>query len=258
MTLASDLPSTAVGTSLQFMVESSEGTFPLSVVTRRNYIMGFTQRDPQMMQRHLEEVEKIGVPAITVEEPPAVVPVGHWAITTATELPVNEERTTAEVEFALIQYDGRQYLGVGSDHTDRTLEETSIPWSKMVCAKVIAPVIWPLEEVVDHWDDLVIESHLVIDGKLELYQHADGACFWPPDQILEGLARKVKDAAGDVAALSDFVALAGTVVSEGGLQRFVREWEFSLEDPTLGRSIRHRYTTPLLKDEVDASGMPHF
>jgi hypothetical protein len=119
-------------------------------------------------------------------------------------------------------------------------------------------VIWPLEEVVDHWDYLVIESHVVIDGKTELYQHADGARFWPPDQIFEGLARKVKDAGGSVAALGDFVALAGTVVAEGGLQRFAQEWEFSLDDPKLGRSIRHRYTTPVLKDEVDASGMPHF
>ena len=41
----------------------------------RSYNLGFTIRDAEKMQRHLEEVYAHGVPELTIERPPIIFPI---------------------------------------------------------------------------------------------------------------------------------------------------------------------------------------
>jgi hypothetical protein len=238
------------GVRLSVVVEGLERKVPLGLTPTRIYNMAFTRRNPELMALHLEEVKRIGIPQIVVDVPPAVVPIGPWAVTTCSDVPVFGPSTTAEVEFVVAQQEGKLYLGVGSDHTSRPLQARNICWSKTVCPNVLAPTLWPLEEVASHWDDLVIESHVVVGGERILYQRGDGASFWPPDELLARLAEKVTASRGDPRRLGDFLAFSGTVAAEQNEIRLSDEWEFALADPVLARTIRHGYRAPELSDTV--------
>ena len=89
----------------------------------------------------------------------------------------------------LIGWQGRIFVGCGSDHTDRKVEAYSVTVSKQMCDKPMASVLWELEDVIGHWDRMILRSWAVIDGARVLYQegtldaHAAGegpdrARFW--------------------------------------------------------------------------------
>ena len=46
--------------------------------------------------------------------------------------------SSGEVEFVLIGWQGRIFVGLGSDHTDRKVESYSVTVSKQMCDKPIA------------------------------------------------------------------------------------------------------------------------
>ena len=52
----------------------------------------------------------------------------------------------------LVGWQGRIFVGTGSDHTDRKVESYSVTVSKQMCDKPIAPVLWDLDDVIGHWD----------------------------------------------------------------------------------------------------------
>src|SRR5436309_9078275 len=78
--------------------------------------------------------------------------------------------SSGEVEFVLIGWQGRIFVGCGSDHTDRKVESYSVTVSKQMCDKPIASVLWELEDVIGHWDQMILRSFAVIDGTRVLYQ----------------------------------------------------------------------------------------
>jgi hypothetical protein len=232
-------------TQRTFTVQSSTGTRSLTLDLVRAYNLGFTIRDEDKMRRHLEECNRVGVPIPVVTRPPLVMPISTWAVVTDDVIEVQRRKTSGEVEIAtVVDADGTVYVGVGSDHTDRALETIDIPWSKQVAPNVIAPQLWPWDEVADHWDEIVMESWVVDGGERRKYQEASVAEFWTPMEMLEGLRRSVDAPAGAVAFLS------GTVVSIEETLRFAEEWTLRLHDPVLGRTIEHTYRVQVLADEV--------
>ena len=62
----------------------------------------------------------------------------------------------------------RRFVELGFDHTDRKLDDVSV--SERMYDKPIASLLWELEEVIDHWDRMILRSHAWIEGKRELYQ----------------------------------------------------------------------------------------
>ena len=58
----------------------------------------------------------------------------------------------------LLGHDGRLWVGVGSDHTDREVETYGVAVSKQMCDKPIGSELWAYEDVVEHWDQLVLRS----------------------------------------------------------------------------------------------------
>src|ERR1700716_204949 len=111
---------------------------------------GWTGRDPVARDKHIAELEAIGIarPAST----PIYYRVGARRLTTADSIEVSGSETSGEVEFVLIGWEGRIFVGAGPDHPDRKAKSYSVPVPKQMCEKPMASVLWELEEVADHWD----------------------------------------------------------------------------------------------------------
>jgi len=141
--------------------------------------------------------------------------------------------SSGEVEFVLIGWQGRIFVGCGSDHTDRKVESYSVTVSKQMCDKSIAPELWELEDVIGHWDRMILRAFAWIDGKRVLYQEGTLDAMLP---VKELLARGFVDG-----KLPDGCAMyGGTFAAMGGIRPADR-FEYELEDPVLKRVIRHGY-----------------
>ena len=216
---------------LAFTVDAQGTTTPLTLAIDQAVIAGWTGRDPAARDKHIAELEAIGIarPVTT----PIYYRVSARRITTADSIEVSGNDSSGEVEFVLIGWQGRVFVGLGSDHTDRKVETYSVTVSKQMCDKVMAPVLWELEEVAGHWDQMILRSYAWIDGARVLYQEGtlDGMLS-VADLISRGFGGK---------GLPDGCAMfGGTFAAKGGIRPASR-FEYELEDPVLKRSIRHAY-----------------
>jgi Protein of unknown function (DUF2848) len=216
---------------LTFTIDAQGTTTPLTLAIDQAVVAGWTGRDPVARDKHIAELEAIGIarPATT----PIYYRVSARRLTTEDEIEVCGADSSGEVEFVLIGWQGRIFVGLGSDHTDRKVESYSVTVSKQMCDKPIASVLWELEEVVDHWDRLILRSHAWIGGKRELYQEGTLEAMLPVSELL---ARGFTHG-----RLPDGCAMfGGTFAAKGGIRPSSR-FEIELEDPVLKRSIRHAY-----------------
>jgi hypothetical protein len=194
-------------------------------------IAGWTGRDPAARDKHIAELEAIGI-----ARPPST-PVYYRAaarrLTTEDSIEVSGTDSSGEVEFVLIGWQGRIFVGLGSDHTDRKVEAYSVTVSKQMCDKPIAPELWDLAEVEPHWDQLVLRSWATIDGERQLYQEGALTGMLPPRELIgRGFgAEGVPDGC---------VLFGGTFAALGGIRPASR-FDYEIEDPVLGRRIASGY-----------------
>jgi hypothetical protein len=216
---------------LAFTIDAQDTTIPLTLPIDQAVIAGWTGRDPVARDKHIAELEAIGIarPAST----PIYYRVAARRLTTEDSIEVSGTESSGEVEFVLIGWQGRIFVGTGSDHTDRKVETYSVTVSKQMCDKPIAPVLWELEEVIAHWDQMILRSHAWIGGKRVLYQEGTLDAMLPVKELIaRGFGAK---------GLPDGCAMfGGTFAAKGGIRPASR-FEFELEDPVLKRSIRHGY-----------------
>jgi hypothetical protein len=202
-------------------------------------IAGWTGRDPIAVEKHIKELEAIGVkrPAST----PIFYRVAAARLTTDDLIEAVGETSGGEVEIVLLQHAGKLWVGAGSDHTDREVEKFGVTVSKQLCDKPIAPLFWLYEEVAPHWDRLILRAHVIEGGARSLYQEGAVTAMIHPQALLERYAGKPQ--------LADATLLfGGTLAAHGGV-RATPEFAFELEDPVLGRKIAHGYkvrTLPIL------------
>ena len=153
---------------LTFTVEDKGASTPLTLAIDQAVIAGWTGRDPVARDKHIAELEAIGIAR------PASTPIYYRCsarrITWRDRIEVCGGDSSGEVEFVLIGWQGRIFVGCGSDHTDRKVETYSVTVSKQMCDKPMAPVLWELEDVIAHWDRMILRSWAVIDGERVLYQ----------------------------------------------------------------------------------------
>jgi hypothetical protein len=224
---------------LAFTVDAQDTTTPLTLPINQAVIAGWTGRDPVARDKHIAELEAIGIAR------PASTPIYYRAaarrLTTGDSIEVSGTDSSGEVEFVLIGWQGRIFVGTGSDHTDRKVETYSVTVSKQMCDKPIGSVLWELEEVIDHWDRMILRSHAWIDGARVLYQEGTLDSMLPVKELIRGCF--------GTAGLPDGCAMfGGTFAAKGGIRPASR-FEFELEDPVLKRTIRHGYdviTLPVL------------
>jgi hypothetical protein len=216
---------------LTFTVEARSGPTPLTLAIDQLVIAGWTGRDPVARDKHIAELEALGIAR------PATTPIYYRAsarrLTQEDSIEACGNDSSGEVEFVLIGWQGRTFVGLGSDHTDRKVESYSVTVSKQMCDKPLAPLLWELEEVIGHWDRMILRSYAWINGKRELYQEGTLDAMLPVDELLRRGFESGK--------LPDGCAMfGGTFAAKGGI-RSADRFEYELEDPVLKRTIRHAY-----------------
>jgi hypothetical protein len=223
------------GNSLSFDLTTRSGATTRRLLLQQAVIAGWTARDVAAMEKHIKELEEIGVarPSST----PVYYRVGVARITTADAIQASGPDSSGEVEFVLVSIDGKLWVGAGSDHTDRKVETYNITVSKQMCDKPVAATLWPWEEVADHWDALILRSHAVIGGKRELYQEGTVAAMRTPLALIEGY--------GQGRFGEGSIMYCGTLAAKGGIRPADR-FEFELVDEKLGRKITHGYDIEVL------------
>jgi hypothetical protein len=216
---------------LGFTLDAKGIRTPLRLSIGQAVIAGWTGRDPVARDKHIAELEAIGIarPAST----PIYYRVAAARLTTTDRIEVSGSDSSGEVEFVLIRAAGRMVVGVGSDHTDRKMEAHSVTVSKQMCDKPLAPLLWEFDDIADHWDRLILRSHAVIDGARVLYQEGRLDGMLPVDEL-------VKRGFGDQGLPDGCAMFGGTFAAKGGIRPASR-FEFELEDPMLKRTIRHGY-----------------
>ncbi|MCS6853548.1 MAG: DUF2848 domain-containing protein [Elioraea sp.] len=225
---------------LSFRCLSRAGETLVPFVPRTLVIAGLTGRDRAAVEHHVEELRALGV------RPPPTIPAYFRAsaslLTTATEIETLGADSSGEAEFILVSMADGLWVGLGSDHTDRRVESYAIDVSKQLCPKPVAPLLWRYEEVAPHWDRLVLRSWIE-DGaptRLVPYQEGLTAALRPPAELIAGFT-------GGAPLPCGTVLFGGTFPAKGGIRPSSR-FEMELEDPVLGRVIRHGYrvrTLPL-------------
>ena len=217
---------------LTFTVIDAEGaTVPLTLAIDQAVIAGWTGRDPVARDKHIAELEAIGIAR------PATTPIYYRCsarrLTLEDSIEVCGNDSSGEVEFLLIGWQGRTLVGLASDHTDRKVESYSVTVSKQMCDKPVASTLWELEDVIGHWDRMILRSWAWIDGRRELYQEGTLDAMLPVNDLI---ARGFEGG-----KFPDGCAMfGGTFAAKGGIRPADR-FECELEDPVLKRTIRHAY-----------------
>lgn len=190
-------------------------------------VAGWTARDVQAVQHHIDELAELGI------APPSQVPlyyrVAHTLLTQDDRIDVLGTGSSGEVEPLLIRSEGKTYLGLASDHTDRDLEAYSVAASKQACAKPIAKDLWDLDEVKDHLDDITLKCWIEENGREVLYQEGTLSGIRPLAELCEGAGF------GDAMAM-----LCGTFPAIGGV-RAASAYRMEMSDPTNGKAIALSY-----------------
>jgi hypothetical protein len=226
---------------LKLMVDSITGKQELGFPMRRLICAGWVGRNEKALQVHIDELAEHGVPAPT--RIPIYMNFSPCLITTSDAINVISRESSGEVEYVIFKEGDRTYIGVGSDQTDRGFEKFSIPASKQMCAKVMAPVVWPYQEIKGHWDQIVIRSWTTSGGKRMLYQEDSLATILDVGALLEQLPE-------DEGLPSDgLVLFSGTIPTKEGVV-YGERFDFEMEDPVLGRKIRHGYQVRILPQHL--------
>ena len=219
---------------LAFERHSSGETDRAELAPRALIVAGWTGRDEKALHHHIEELAAIGVPR------PSSVPVFYRIstanLTQAAHLEVLGPDTSGEAEPVVVAMHDGLWLGVGSDHTDRKVETMGIALSKQICGKVVGRTLWRLDEVVGHWDQLILRAYVSIDGRRLKYQEGPLSAMRNPPDLMSRAGAKFG---------MGTVMFCGTLGAIGGI-RPAAQFMALLEDPILGREMSCEYDVDVL------------
>ncbi len=220
---------TSAGTVLEFTLAGGE---TVTAPVGRVVIGGWTGRDQAHVARYVD-----GLVRDKGFRKPSSLPcfyeVAPALLTQAAGIDVLGNNTSGEVEVILVAVGDTIHVGLGSDHTDRLMAPASIAHAKQLCPKPVARQVWRLDEVADHWDDLLLTAEIPAAEGHVVYQQGRLAELLPLPRLLEALAEKRRDGAG-------CIFFCGTVPAIGGI-RPASAFRMRLEDPISGRRITHEY-----------------
>lgn len=208
------------------------------LVIDRLVVAGWVGKDRTALQKHIDELAALGVtpPGRT----PTYMNLSPALLTSRPEIGVVGPNSSGEVEaVVVVARDGRRYLTVGSDHTDRHFEQYGIPESKQMCAKPLADAAWPLDEVRDHLAEVTLRSWMTEGGRRRLYQEGTLAANRDIFELLAGMPPECA-ADGD-----SFCLFCGTFAAIGGLS-YGERFEIEMSDPLRKRRITHTYDIRVL------------
>lgn len=227
--------------AIQLLVQQDNRVSPVSFRVEKMVNAGFTGRDQAEVRHHLDELAAKGieVPA----ETPVLYPVIPTALTSNSAIEVYGQETSGEIEYILfIKNADEIYVGIGSDHTDRKLEELDIPRAKQITPNVFSPLVWPLNDVQAHWDELVMSCTVQKDGRSLVYQKGGLGLLMSPKELMDLIGGKIEG------NLDNTVIYSGTVKMETEDFIFADRFEGRLEDPVRKRTIDFGYNIRPLAD----------
>jgi hypothetical protein len=204
---------------------------------RQLVVAGWTGRDVAALEKHIRELEAIGVKR--PKSTPIFYRVAASLLTTDDTIEVLGDHSSGEVECVAYSFDGGTFVGLGSDHTDRKAESVGVSLSKQMCAKPVSREIWRLEDVAPHWDALLLRSYVGVNGERRLYQEGSVAAMRPLNELFRLYGERERLAAGTA-------MFCGTLAVHGGIAP-AEKFEMELEDPVLGRRITHSYRVKTLQ-----------
>lgn len=205
---------------------------------------GYSGRNQAEVQAHIDELAAHGIPA--PNRVPMLYPVSPALLTTGDEITVLGDDTSGEGEFVLFHDRAEILVGVGSDQTDRKLEETDIPRAKQICAKVVSPEVWRLSDVAGYWDELILRAWVGQEGAETLYQEGTLARLMTPQAILDHVRANLRGPLGAA------IIFSGTMPIIGGRFRPAPVFTVELEDPRRGRRLRCAYRVRTLDYLIEA------
>ncbi|CAI2490071.1 Protein of uncharacterised function (DUF2848) [Serratia ficaria] len=226
---------------LTFTLPGSRGAAALNVEIDQLVIAGWTGRDREAILHHIRELAELGVPQ------PSAIPLFYRVaanqLSQSDCIEVIGSATSGEAEPFIFTQGGELFVSLASDHTDRQLEAHSVALSKQICVKPVARAAWPLREVLDHWDSLVLRSWIKEDGEFRLYQQGTLASLRAPGDLLERYlgGSQLPECGLALPQAPDGLAMTcGTLAAIGGI-RLALEFRMELADAVLGRAISHSY-----------------
>lgn len=215
---------------MNFTILTKTGKKELSVDLKNLMVVGFSGKDINKTMEHIKELEKAGVKC------PREVPVPYQCdpqiVTRKDTIEVIGDKTSGEAEYLILFHDGKFYIGIGSDHTDRALEAISIHKSKQLCLKPCSVEFWDYEEVKDHLASLRIVSTQIVDGETVEYQNGVAGDMLPFDALLEKVQAEVP--------LEDCLIYTGTVPLLHGF-KYGSVFSCALVDDVLKRKLELSY-----------------
>ena len=224
-----------------FSVVSKEGTRELHLHYDVLIAVGYGGRDQEKVKAKLVESAAKGkkVPSKT----PINYPCSVNSLVRSEKIQVVGKKTKGEAEFILVLKEGQIYIGVGSDHTDSELTSVSTNKAKQTCPKPMGPVLWPYEEVKEHWDQIKLQAWQRKDGKEFLYQDGTVGGIMKVDDILKVVYQ-------DCPGIKNAILFSGTVGVKDGF--VYGDWfRCELTDPVLGRKLSHEYAVEVIGEGLE-------
>lgn len=226
--------------NLNFRRYSRQAPNSADFVAKQLVIAGWTGRNREAMEHHVQELEALGVKRPS--SMPVYYRVAAGRLTQTKEIQVLGPHTSGEVEPVLFSMRDGLWLGIGSDHTDRKLETQSVAASKQICPKLIGREVWDCREIAPHWEDLILRSYIIEQpgGEKILYQEGSVSQMLPPGDLITGYS-------GPQGLPVGTVMFGGTFPAKGGIRPAVY-FEMELEDPVLKRKLSHGYNIEVLPE----------
>ncbi len=219
---------------LDLVLENKQERRPLSFSYGRMINAGYVGKNQEEVRRHIDELAAKGIPG--PKSIPVLFPVVCSALTTDSQIEVYGGETSGEVEYVLcIVTEDEIYVGLGSDHTDRHLEETDIPRAKQICPNLMSRMVWPLDEVEGHWDDLLMRASVIKDGQDTLYQEGRLGLLLNPGELMAFVKSKIPG------PLENLILYSGTMGMLTGEFIFSEKFSAQLIDEKLNRRLEISY-----------------
>jgi hypothetical protein len=219
---------------LELVLENKQGRRQLTFEYSRMINAGYVGKNQQEVRRQIEELAAKGIPG--PKSIPVLFPVVCHALTTDSVIDVYGSETSGEVEYVLcVVSEDEVYVGLGSDHTDRHLEETDIPRSKQICPNLMSRTVWPLAELEEQWDDLLMSASVVKNTETIPYQEGRLGLLLNPAELMAFVKSKISG------PLENLIIFSGTMGMLTGEFVFGESFSAKLIDEKTSRHLELSY-----------------
>lgn len=222
---------------MKYNLITKQGTTEQEFNLDKLIVVGFAGKDVKKTMEHIHELEAEGIKC--PKSVPVVYQCSKAILTTDDTIDVIADKTSGEVEYLVLVRDGKYYIGIGSDHTDRSLEAVSIHKSKQVCLKPYAKDFWAYDEIKDHFDEIKLVSSQVVDGKEVEYQSGVTCDLLPLERIIAEVQKEISTA--------NSLIYTGTVPLKDGF-KYGSKFSCKLIDEKLNRELALTYHIAVIQE----------